>query len=1190
MPKKLIKPGILLATVFVVISLLFVTAGATSYSLLDDKVTVADSANSSSVSNGTVTITAKGSLFSKKTNNITITNKSDSQAKLSFDYTVDKFNSFKIAGVDAAASGSYSAVLEAGGTLSITLVSNRGLSNTTATLKLSKFSLTAAAASSNVTINYDSTLGSVTAAGATVLSGGVVSDVTLANGVALVAAPSSGAKFLGWVDAADNSVISTAASYTLTPAVDMTVKAIFGSASKPCFGVGAEAQKSASSGLLGLSKIYYYQAGISYLFDDLNAAANFAASSSTNKAVVLMNDGTLSAGTYTIPAGVTLLIPFDAANSLYTTAALSTARSSGSRDDGTFKDLYVIPSAYRTLTLADGANLIINGAMSLSAKHTYAAGGQDAGSSPSGPVSFVQMQGNSNITVNNGGALYAYGFITGSGSVTVNSGATVYELFQIMDFRGGTQSTDMDNGVFPLSQYYVQNIEVPMTIHYGATEYAYTTIYMSSADFGSAVNFIASKDAMFKLTSGYVVKKYNGSTDRLEIEINGNIEISSVDIKVSTSSINSKDYELPINGNISVTVKSGASITIGQDLAFLPGTEMIVEAGANCTLSSNNNLYIYDSAQWGSFCGASNKVVIPVKYAPGRTATRSTELKNQKDAALWINGVADFSAGYVYTTAGGANIYSTGVGIVNLKPGTQTITHQLVQGKGYTNIPITPAKLKNGDGNYFEYAKGNTFVYKNNVWQCKDHLSVPTEGKAPTCTEAGLSEGSECSACTQILVAQTTVPATGHTEVTDAAVDPTCTETGLTEGCHCSRCNEVFTAQKEVPAKGHSWGTWSIDNATHTCTSACGNDSGHKISVLLEYRMNSYIWLNATVTSTAGKPGCSDASIAYEQYLIKKVLSNHITDSVKVSFTLNGTTPELEIGFLEYAKLLSADANTSDATVKLLASMLMYGEASEDYFGNGGDTTGNDNGTILTAYQTNLLNNTAIPERLKSALRACALSGHSADKDLLQPADTNANYGEKGLENGLTISTTGAAFYFDEALRLSVGYKFAKDATVNADGTITFGDTTYTVLQVGLLVQELEELDDKWTMCDVLYAENGVTAYIAYDNSAKIDPTGPENHPDVGPGGPDAFVNTLGASGEINFDLLVKEYNKGFALRTYAVLEANGTQYVIYGKQYGYGLEAYVKATYGDDAAFNPLLATAWGYAQAAVARYPEVK
>ena len=87
----------------------------TTVSVLDGKVSVTDSANSNKVSGGTVTITAKGSLFSKKTNNITISNNTDSQAQLSFDYSADKASSFTIAGANAAASGSYSIMLAAGG-------------------------------------------------------------------------------------------------------------------------------------------------------------------------------------------------------------------------------------------------------------------------------------------------------------------------------------------------------------------------------------------------------------------------------------------------------------------------------------------------------------------------------------------------------------------------------------------------------------------------------------------------------------------------------------------------------------------------------------------------------------------------------------------------------------------------------------------------------------------------------------------------------------------------------------------------------------------------------------------------------------------------------------------------------------------------------------------------------------------
>lgn len=42
-----------------------------------------------------------------------------------------------------------------------------------------------------------------------------------------------------------------------------------------------------------------------------------------------------------------------------------------------------------------------------------------------------------------------------------------------------------------------------------------------------------------------------------------------------------------------------------------------------------------------------------------------------------------------------------------------------------------------------------------------------------------------------------------HDEVVDEAVPATCTETGLTAGSHCEVCGEVILAQEEVPAKGH---------------------------------------------------------------------------------------------------------------------------------------------------------------------------------------------------------------------------------------------------------------------------------------------------------------------------------------------------------------------------------------------------
>ena len=50
-----------------------------------------------------------------------------------------------------------------------------------------------------------------------------------------------------------------------------------------------------------------------------------------------------------------------------------------------------------------------------------------------------------------------------------------------------------------------------------------------------------------------------------------------------------------------------------------------------------------------------------------------------------------------------------------------------------------------------------------------------------------------------------------HVAAVDAAVAATCTKSGISEGSHCSVCNEVIVAQKEVPALGHDWsGEWTI--------------------------------------------------------------------------------------------------------------------------------------------------------------------------------------------------------------------------------------------------------------------------------------------------------------------------------------------------------------------------------------------
>lgn len=69
------------------------------------------------------------------------------------------------------------------------------------------------------------------------------------------------------------------------------------------------------------------------------------------------------------------------------------------------------------------------------------------------------------------------------------------------------------------------------------------------------------------------------------------------------------------------------------------------------------------------------------------------------------------------------------------------------------------------------------------------HTEAADEAVAPTCTQAGLTEGKHCTVCGEILVSQTAVEALGHdlTEIEYTA--PAETEEGREEGVFCSRCD-----------------------------------------------------------------------------------------------------------------------------------------------------------------------------------------------------------------------------------------------------------------------------------------------------------------------------------------------------------------------------------------------------------------
>lgn len=632
------------------------------------------SANGTTITGSAISTSGCGTTHYDST--LTITNKKATKATLSFDYAIEQNSGeIKVAGGSVTANGSVSRELAAGGTIKVYIKSGSTSAATKITLTnvvlVSDVNATATFVPAEngtytvdgqlITAEYSKTQSSMTA-------------------YQVVATPAEGYRFMGWYDVASGKCISTDDKTALKFDSNRTITARFVSKELALFETGGQP------------------------FDDLGDAVSYAQANGQSR-IILATDGSIS-GTYTIPAGITLLIPFDAAGTLYTDApaAIRTAPES---------------KAFRTLTMSEGTSITVNGAISLGGRY-YAAGGGEQGR-PVGDYGYIKMADNSSITVKNGGNLYAWGFISGSGSVLAESGATVYEFYQIADFRGGSASSGMGNKVFPFSQYFVQNIEVPLTLNAGANEQVYSGVYAMKSTFTTAINFIGDK-GMFKVESGSFTKDYDEKTDRLVFTVNGEAALNTLSLKLASMSVNSASYVLPITNNITINIQSG-NVTINQDAALLAGVEVNIAEGAGLTVANGKNIYFYDSDEWNSdnFVWGTCKFK-SVAYAPGKAYNRSNN--DLVDAKMDVNGSVT-AIGAIYTTKGGADICSskgTGKYIQQETPGAETATYQYNANGNSKVIPITAAKLKNADGKYTETASAS-------AGQTIPYCTCPTCGK-----------------------------------------------------------------------------------------------------------------------------------------------------------------------------------------------------------------------------------------------------------------------------------------------------------------------------------------------------------------------------------------------------------------------------------------------------------------------------
>lgn len=693
---------------------------------------------------------AQQAIYSK----LTFTNNMGESAKLQFEYrfvpygtvggTTDNYCIIDETTVTTATGQSvtFEKDLAAGEAIEITLVSP-SVKNSHNELQMTGITLTSL---ETETVDPTVTFKPATVGGSYTVNGTIVAEefseqVQAGTEYALKATPEDGYQFIGWKNG-EGAFIGWGETENRKIMVDQSIQPMFAPVTTAIFGVG------------------------NAKFDNLNEANAYA----SNGVIVLLNSGTLPAGEYTISAGNTLLIPYDEANTVHTTAA-TTAYTNETGNLWTNVP-WEKPTAYRTLTMATGASITVEGAVNVGGRHSC--GPWLTAGAPSGNVGMIQMLADSKITIANGGTLYCWGYIYGGGTVTAQKGATIHENFQFSDFRGGNVTLALAQTfvVFPLTQYYVQNIEVATTLEYGAIENVSTSIFMAGECYTApAIQFIGpdKNSAMFApCEGGSVTKTYIPETDRLQIVVDGDGSINPMAISLGGFNANTRTFVLPITNNMSIRINSGTTV-LNQSLALLPGVELTIAQGATLTLSagevyrdehtgepvihqSGNNLIIYDRDQWftgfpyywdtGEFDmeedtyhvynGTGTVRLQPIAYSPSWSDEHYVRTEDDLvDAVVDINGqlIAD---GFVYTTAGmdmetesfiagGAIISSQGTGKVVMNSGagedfctllgTQQSADQTI--KKFIAVFLQPAQLKNANGSYFDTgtAEGTTFAY-----------------------------------------------------------------------------------------------------------------------------------------------------------------------------------------------------------------------------------------------------------------------------------------------------------------------------------------------------------------------------------------------------------------------------------------------------------------------------------------------
>ncbi len=526
----------------------------------------------------------------------------------------------------------------------------------------------------------------------------------------------------------------------------------------------------------------------------------------------------------TVPADVTLLLPCvdddpgyvarDDGNGgtiLFNANGTSTAGKTGVGPNA---------SLYRELIIPQGITLTVDGTLMVNAVTGRPASGhydQDV----TGGYSQITLDGS--IEVN--GTLENFGYIKGSGTVTANSGATVGDLYIVRNWRGGTQASQIVPYVYPMNEYDLHNIETEIVVTSGATYMALVKMYANNQYYYTRFPQVDNDNGLIRLAEGAVLTK-TYAEGREQYAIDGGAGFASSTLKIVGIDLSTGMdwFVYPIDGDIDFILSSGA-YSVQNDYKFMPGSTLTVN-GAELEVCPGQNLVMY----------------YDFKDVPNTDGTEYPADREDAVLVLRCDSKLINNGSFAGTVLGSADQVTVGE---NSQPG---VTHM-----GDNGIWALATYEANG---YNNKSRRLNFELK-----CSDEVTHELEyhsAVAPACETAGSSEYWSCAVCgkyfsdaegkTEIKENSWVLEALGHTEELLPAVEPTCTESGLTEGKKCPVCGTILVAQETVPATGHQWDDGVVTTEptyeapgekTYTCT-VCGETRTEPVAQLHAHELTEH--------------------------------------------------------------------------------------------------------------------------------------------------------------------------------------------------------------------------------------------------------------------------------------------------------------------------------------------------------------